>query len=57
MFGIQDPWIVLVYILCVLSTLLCVVYGALNWNSDGDIEPQQEDKEWAREEDELIKKL
>lgn len=35
--GISDPWIWGVYVLLVLSTLLCVVYGAINWNK-GDEE-------------------
>ncbi len=27
MLGIEDPWIWGVYILCILSALLCVIYG------------------------------
>lgn len=30
--GIEDPWIIMVYIGIILSTLLCIVYGVLNWN-------------------------
>jgi hypothetical protein len=30
-FGIEDPGIWLAYILCILSALGCMVYGALNW--------------------------
>ena len=30
--GIEDPWIIAVYIGIILSTLLCIVYGAINWN-------------------------
>ena len=30
--GIEDPWIV--YVLIILSTLLCVVYGIVYWNRD-----------------------
>jgi hypothetical protein len=30
--GIEDPWIWSVYILMILITLVCVVYGAINWN-------------------------
>jgi hypothetical protein len=40
MFGLPDPSIWLAYLLCIGSTVLCVVYGVLNWNRDGD-----EDKE------------
>lgn len=35
--GIADPWIWGSYILCILATLLCVVYGIFNWNK-GDEE-------------------
>lgn len=31
-FGIEDPWIWGVYVLIVLSTILCIVYGLINWN-------------------------
>ena len=30
--GIPDPWVLSGYLLVILSTLLCVVYGAINWN-------------------------
>lgn len=30
--GIEDPWVWGAYILLILATLLCVVYGVLNWN-------------------------
>lgn len=30
--GIEDPWIWGGYLLLVISTLLCVVYGLINWN-------------------------
>ncbi|MFZ2455131.1 MAG: symporter small accessory protein [Candidatus Altiarchaeia archaeon] len=29
--GIDDPWIWGAYVLCILSTLLCVFYGIMNW--------------------------
>ena len=35
--GINDPWIWSIYILIILSALLCVVYGAINWNK-GDVD-------------------
>lgn len=49
MLGIDDPLIWSAYLLCLLSTLLCVVYGALNWNK-GDEALKQEDLDWAKEE-------
>jgi len=49
MFGIDDPGIWLAYLLCILSSLLCVAYGIINWNK-GDEPVGQEDLQWAAEE-------
>ena len=49
MLGINDPVIATAYLLCILSTLLCVVYGALNWNK-GDEPVLAEDKKWVEDE-------
>ena len=38
MLGIDDPWIWGVYLLCILSALLCLVYGIINWNREGELE-------------------
>jgi hypothetical protein len=54
--GLPDPWIALVYLLCIGSTLLCVVYSYLNWNK-GDDAPKAEDVEWAKHEEEVAKHL
>lgn len=35
MLGITDPIILTVYVLCIGSALLCVVYGVRNWNNEG----------------------
>jgi hypothetical protein len=35
--GIPDPWVLSGYIFTVLSVVLCVVYGIINWNK-GDEE-------------------
>jgi len=51
--GIEDSWVVLAYLLCVFSSLLCVVYGAATWNK-GDEPLKQEDVNWAKEEKEEI---
>jgi len=53
MLGIEDGWVVLAYVLCVFSALLCVVYGALNWNK-GEEPVTAEDVEWAKEEKEEL---
>ena len=39
--GINDPWILGVYLLSVLSALLCVSYGLVNWNRGGEKEPEE----------------
>lgn len=51
--GIPDPWIWMAYILCILSMLLCVVYGLINWNK-GEEPVQPEDVQWAKEEKEEV---
>ena len=50
--GINDPWVWSAYILTVLSMLLCVVYGILNWNKGGEDEEEQvkEEMEWHKKE-------
>lgn len=49
MFGIEDPCVWMAYLLSVASTLLCIVYGAINWNR-GDDTVQAEDFQWIAEE-------
>ena len=34
--GILDPWVLAGYLLMILSTILCIVYGIINWNKDDD---------------------
>jgi hypothetical protein len=55
MLGIPDPGIYLAVLLCVLSAIICVVYGAMNWNSDD--EPDPAEKQWAVEEKKLEEEL
>lgn len=57
MLGIKDPWIWAAYVLCILSTLMCVVYGIIYWNKGDDSMPKKEDKVWAKEEDEITGQL
>jgi len=56
MLGIEDGYIVLAYLLCIASTLLCIVYGVIMWNRGGD-DVSAEDVEWAREEKKVEEKL
>jgi hypothetical protein len=59
MLGIPDFWIWSAYLLCILSTILCVVYGLLNWNKGGTSEVQQvqEEDKWQVVENEIEEKL
>ncbi len=41
MFGIEDPVIYIGYLLTVLSLVLCIVYGAMNWNKGEDPEEKE----------------
>jgi len=58
MLGFHNFTIALVYILCIASSLLCVVYGGLNWNRGGEkpIEPSKVIK-WEKEEEKLEEDL
>lgn len=56
MLGMGDFMIFLVYVLCILSALACVVYGIFNWNKGTDIEEPAE-KEWEETERDIAEKL
>jgi len=32
MFGIDDPFVLAAYVLSILGTVFCVIYGAVHWN-------------------------
>lgn len=54
--GIADFWVFLAYGLCIFFALVCVLYGVLMWNKNGDaITP--EDITWAKEEDSISEEL
>jgi len=38
MFGINDPQILLAYLLSVLSALGCIIYGLMHWNDKDPLE-------------------
>ncbi len=56
MLGLSDFWIWSVYLLCLLSTLLCVIYGMINWNRDSN-EVTPKDRQWEQDEDRLEDQL
>jgi hypothetical protein len=54
MLGIPDVSILLVYILCILSAALCLVYGIINWNKGAEIEKDQIEEVIKWEKDEVL---
>lgn len=50
MLGIDDPLVLTAYLLCILSTVFCIVFGAMRWNK-GDEPVEQADQRWAAEQD------
>lgn len=50
--GFQDLSVSLAYILSVLITIVCAVYGIKHWNSEGDVSDKEleEEKHWIEEE-------
>jgi hypothetical protein len=53
--GIDDPWIWGVYLLSILSTLLCVAYGLINWNKGAEVEEAEisEEESWELKEEQM----
>lgn len=43
--GLGDTGVSLAYILCILTTLLCVVYGIINWNKPVQAEEDKQIQE------------
>ena len=56
MLGIEDFYVWLAYVLCLASTILCVVYGLIAWNR-GEDQPAKEDVHWAKEEKKVEEEL
>ena len=57
MLGINDPWVAAPYILCLLSALLCVMWGVLKWNKGDNEEPEEEIRHWAEQENQVEDEL
>lgn len=57
--GIPDFWIWSAFLLCIASTLACVIYGVVNWNKGADVETSQttEEVNWEEREKEIVEKL
>ena len=59
MLGLGDGWVVAAYTLCISSTLLCIIYGIMNWNKEADVDtrPDAAAGEWIKEEIEIDKQI
>jgi hypothetical protein len=57
MFGIEDPWIWSAYLLCLLASALCVVYGLVSRAFRKAEQPAPEEKVWAAHEKEVEEEL
>jgi hypothetical protein len=57
--GIPDVWIWSAYLLCIISTIVGVVYGIVNWNKGANDETKQitEEKSWDEKEQTIEEKL
>jgi len=56
MLGIEDKYVWLAYVLCIASTLLCVIYGLITWKR-GDESVEEADVHWAEEEKKVEEEL
>lgn len=57
MLGLSGVAVPLGFIMCILSTLLCVVYGVKNWNKGYIQEEELQKEEVWKDEEKNVKKL
>lgn len=58
MLGLADPWVFIALLLCLLSVVLCLIWGAVYWNRDiPDTEPDEEIRHWIEEEERVEEEL
>jgi len=52
MWGMEGRGVFLAYIGSILSALLCIVYGIINWNKpkDGEVKEIEEEVKWETKE-------
>ena len=53
MLGIEGFWVSLAYLCCIVSTIVCVVYGAIMWGRGNGGEEEREEAAWGKEEVEV----
>lgn len=59
MLGLTDPIVIAAYLLVIGCMLLCVIYGTIKWNKEGELSPEevQEEKTWLAEELKIDKEI
>lgn len=59
MLGITDPWILIAYLLSILSALACIIYGYLNWNKGAESDAAEiiEEARWEEGEEKINETL
>jgi len=58
MLGLGSMEMALAFILCIAASLLCIIYGIINWNKTGlSSEELREQVEWAKHDRDLKKTL
>lgn len=59
MLGIEGTGVVLAYLLSILSTLICVVYGIVNWNKPPKDQAREIEKEikWEKKDTNISEQL
>jgi hypothetical protein len=55
--GSFDFGVSLAFWLTLISTLLCVYYGAVNWNKGAEKKANKNVEHWAQEEDKIEEEL
>ncbi len=55
MLGLADISVALAYLLIFILSLLCVIYGFVKWNSEGERTPEEidQEKQYMKEELEI----
>lgn len=54
MLGINDPWIIIAYLSSIVCAIVCVAYGAYNWNRGGENEALEMSEEAKWEKDDIL---
>ncbi len=59
MLGLGDISVFLAYLLSILVTIFCIIYGAVNWNKGGELSGKEieAEKKWIKEEIEMEEDL